>query len=169
MFREAKRPDLLIAIARKLPQIRFVICGAPTAFRARPGYGEQIVKELRALPNVEYRGQLSPKEAREVISNAALFLSTSVEEGFPNTFLEAWSAGTPVVSMQCDPGGIIERFGLGTVPHSVDRTLVDLVNLTESPDQREQVATRVRQYIARKHGEGAAVSAFEEGLRDVSR
>jgi len=99
MLRRFKRPDLLIEIARKAPDIRFVVCGGPTTFTAAPGYGEQIAKTLRALPNVEYHGQVPPDEANRVIANAALFLSSSDEEGFPNTFLQAWAAGTPVVTV----------------------------------------------------------------------
>src|SRR5262249_26256254 len=37
MLRESKRPDLLIEIARKAPDIRFVICGGPSTFTAVPG------------------------------------------------------------------------------------------------------------------------------------
>jgi len=168
MFREVKRPDLLIEAARKLPQIRFVVCGAPTTFRARPGYGEQIVKELSTVPNIDYRGQVSPTEAREIISHAAVFLSTSVEEGFPNTFLEAWAAGTPVISMQCDPGSVIERFGLGRVPGDFERTLEAINNLTESSQERESIAIQTRRYVANNHGESAVVSAFEEGVRNIT-
>src|SRR5919108_3098958 len=57
MLRKFKRPDLLIEIARKAPEIRFVVCGGPTTFTAAPGYGEAIADTLRSFPNVEYRGQ----------------------------------------------------------------------------------------------------------------
>jgi glycosyltransferase involved in cell wall biosynthesis len=165
MFREPKCPHLLIDIARRLPGIRFVVCGAPTTFCAPKGYGEQMVHQLRNLPNVQYRGQVAPREEREIIGNAAVFLSTSVMEGLPNTFLEAWSAGTPVISIQCDPGRIIERFGLGTVTLSFDRTLEEIAGFIESPQRRELIANRVQDYIVKYHNEAAAVAAFEDGIR----
>ena len=65
------------------------------------------------LSNVKYCGQVTPDKDLQVIANAAILLSTSDQEGFPNTFLEAWSAGTPVVSLKIDPDRIIEQMGLG--------------------------------------------------------
>jgi len=169
MFREPKRPDVLVDIARRATGIRFVVCGGPTRHYARPGFGEQAVKELRALPNVEYRGQVSSTEARYIISNAALFLSTSIKEGFPNTFLDAWSAGTPVISMHCDPGCIIKRFGLGTISPTVERALEDITTLMESIARRRQIAASAQGYIAENHSVAAAVAAFVEGIGQIAR
>ena len=81
------------------------------------------MQELRATPNIEYLGHVAPEKAEQVIAGAAVFLSTSDEEGFPNTFVQAWSSGTPVVSLKIDPDRIIERLGLGTVSENVERAI----------------------------------------------
>lgn len=167
MLREVKRPDLLIQIARALPQIPFVVCGGPTTYFAPPGYGERIVNELRSLRNIEYRGHVAPDEAIETVKKASLLLSTSDEEGFPSTFLEAWSAGTPVISLQLDPGDIIQRYSLGTVPGSISRANEDISLLLGSTQCRDRIAKRARDYIAENHSDEAVVVAFEQGIQNV--
>jgi glycosyltransferase involved in cell wall biosynthesis len=170
MLRKFKRPDLLVEIARRAPDIRFVVCGGRTTFTAEPGYGEAIVDALQSLPNVEYRGQVSPDEASQVIAHAALFLSTSDEEGFPNTFLQAWSAGTPVVSLRIDPDQIIERYALGKVSCTAEQAIVDIKDLIGSPKTREAISSRARRYVANSHSSAAVVATFESGtVRNVSR
>ena len=121
VLREVKRADLLIQIARKMPDVRFVVCGGPSSFASSPGYGERIVKELRAVPNIDFRGPVAPDVAHRVIADAAVFLSTSDEEGFPNTFLQAWASGTPVVSLKIDPDLVIEQKQIGTVSRTTHR------------------------------------------------
>src|SRR5262249_48385285 len=71
-----KRPDILIDIAGKVPDIRFLVCGGPS-----PSYGERIVHELRKAPNIEYLGQVAPEKAQQIIAEAAILLCTSDVEG----------------------------------------------------------------------------------------
>jgi glycosyltransferase involved in cell wall biosynthesis len=168
MLRESKRPDLLIEIARKAPDIRFVICGGSRTFTSVPGYSEQFVENLRALPNVEYRGQVPPGEASRVIADAALLLSTADEEGFPNTFLQAWAAGTPVVSLLVDPDHIVDRYSLGKISLTIDQTIYDIRMLLESEEEREAISSRAREYVAKNHTEAAVISVFEGGTNGVS-
>ena len=76
-----------------------------------PSYRDRVLDELRATPNIEYLGQVAPERAQQLMADAALLLSTSDEEGFPNTFVQAWSSGTPVVSLKVDPDGVIQVSG----------------------------------------------------------
>lgn len=164
-LRPMKRPDLLIEIACQLPAIGFIACGGITTFMSPPKYSEQIVRAMRAVPNIEYCGQVPPRRAREIIANAAIFLSTADDEGFPNTFLEAWSSGTPVVSLRIDPDRVIERLGLGTVPGSVEGATADINGLMCVPQRRQEIAGRARRYVAETHSEAVAVTAFERAVR----
>jgi glycosyltransferase involved in cell wall biosynthesis len=164
MLRQSKRPDLLIEIAKKAPAIHFVVCGAPSEHRSPLGYGERIVDDLRQLPNVELLGQVAPDKAQGIIAQAAILLSTSDGEGFPNTFLQAWSSGTPVVSLKIDPDHVIERLRLGTTSGSVEGAIADINALINSPKRREEIAIRARKYIESTHSEAAAVAAFESAI-----
>ena len=62
----------------------------------------------------------TPEQTLKVIGDASLLLSTSDGEGFPSVFLEAWAAGTPVVSIQIDPDHKIRDGELGVVAGTVD-------------------------------------------------
>jgi len=164
VLREVKRPDLLIEIASKAPNIRFVACGGPSSFMSSPGYGERILRELRAVSNIDFRGPVAPEVAEQIIGNAAVFLSTSEEEGFPNTFLQAWSSGTPVVSLKIDPDRIIQKKKLGMVSGSIQGAIADIEGLLESPQEREKIGVRTRTYIADAHSEQAAAMGFQYAI-----
>ncbi|MGH8604227.1 MAG: glycosyltransferase, partial [Gammaproteobacteria bacterium] len=153
--------------ARKAPAIRFVVCGGPTPFASPPGYGERIVEALQAQPNIEFLGQAAPQKTLQIIADAAMLLSTSDQEGFPNTFLEAWSSGTPVISLKIDPDHIIERQELGTVPGNIERATADIMALMESPQRRDEIAASSRLYIAEAHSEAAVVAVFEKAIAGV--
>ena len=166
VLRKPKRPDLLLKVARKMPHTRFVVCGGSS-----PGtpveYTDWIIRELHTLSNIEYLGHVPPERTLQIIADAAMLLSTSDGEGFPSVFLEAWSLGTPVMSMKIDPDGVIEKKGLGSVTNTVDKTVEGIQVLMQAPDVRDKMAVRARQHVAETHGEAAAVRAFEDGLRGV--
>ena len=164
MLRKHKRPDILVEIARRAPHIRFIVCGGTTTSSTPAGFGERVVDNLKALPNVDYRGRVSPDEAMNIIADAAIFLSTSEEEGFPNTFTQAWSAGTPVISLRVDPGDLIDRIGMGTVAQSIDDALARIHVLMQSPERRDEIAHRARAFIEENHSATRVVKVFEEAL-----
>ena len=163
VLRKPKRPDLLIEIAQKNPNLRFVVCGG-----ASPGtpaeYTEQIQQELRTLHNIEYLGHVPPERTLQIIADAAVLLSTSDGEGFPSVFLEAWLLATPVVSMKIDPDGVIEKKKLGCVASTVEKVSSDLQMLMQLSDVRAEMAARAMKHVEESHSEAAAVRTFEKGL-----
>ncbi len=168
MLRRHKRPDLLVEIARNTPTVKFVLCGGASTFGTTPEYSEHIMNALRMLPNVEYLGKVPPATAQRVIEDAAALLSTSSEEGFPNTFLQAWSSGTPVVSLQIDPDHVISRFGLGAISNDIQGAVEDIECLVGSVERREEIAVRSRQYVAVHHSQSAVVKAFQDAVAATS-
>jgi len=163
-LRQHKRPDVLIDIATRAPDIQFIVCGGPSDYQTPPGYGRRMVETLTKLQNVDYRGRVGHEEAMEVIADAALLLCTSDEEGFPNTFTQAWSSGTPIVTLKIDPDSIIEKMGLGAVSRTVDVAVTDINALMASVDRREEIASRARRYISENHNEATVVEIFNNTL-----
>ncbi len=112
VFKDFKRPELFCQLASRFAGsgYRFVIVGEnfPDAEQ------RQELAALMAESGVEYLGPRSPDEVGELLSRARLLANTSTAEGFPNTFIQAWMRGVPVVSLVVDPDEIISRHGLGT-------------------------------------------------------
>ena len=167
-LRQTKRPDLLIEIARKSPELHFVVCGAMTGYRAPHGYGEKIVEEMRSLPNVEYTGHVDQSRILKTMADAATLLCTADVEGFPNTFLEAWSVGTPVVSLGIDPGGVIKEKGLGFVSGTIEQAVSDIRDLVNSPELFAAASRRSRKHIEDVHSDAAVAKVFNQAILGVS-
>ena len=165
MLRAPKRPDLLVEIAERMPKLHFVVCGGPTTHRSSSSYGEQVIRRIRTLPNVDYLGQVSPEKAQEVIEEASILLSTSDGEGFPNTFLQAWSSGTPVVSLMIDPDGIIHKYGLGVCSQGLEGVDGDIDTLIHSTNLRDEIALRAQEYLTATHSPDVAVKQFNNAIQ----
>ena len=165
-LRQTKRPDILIDIAKKMPGSRFVVCGGPSSHRSPPGYSERIIESLRSTPNINYLGHMEQSKVLDLVGNAALLLCTSDAEGFPSTFLEAWSAGTPVVSLKIDPDNVLKKKGIGRLSNNESRALADIEELMNSPSLRQDMANRGRQHVAVNHGASSVAQLFQNILEN---
>jgi glycosyltransferase involved in cell wall biosynthesis len=99
-----------------------------------------------------------------ISSESSILLSTSDEEGFPQTFLESWSHGTPTVTLGIDPDRVIQELSLGAVCSDVQSAAAAISKLVGSPALREQMSQNARQYVARAHSPAAAVRALERAM-----
>lgn len=100
-----KRFDRVVKLAGMLPDVHFKI--------AMNGSTEK--PSLEEYPNIDFLGEVPPVQIESYFKACRLFLNTSVLEGFPNTFLQAWYYGKPVVTTGIDPDGIITHESIGEV------------------------------------------------------
>lgn len=96
--RPQKRPEVLLELVRALPQHRFVMIGGGKRSRAGEEYAGAIRAAAAKLPNLESTGFLPFAEADRRFNGARVVVSTSLDEGFPNVFLQAWARGVPTVA-----------------------------------------------------------------------
>lgn len=160
-IRPFKRPDLLLEAARRLPQIRFHMVGG-----RMPG-SEELFDALRlqaqALTNVTFHGAVPYREARALYERARLFVSTSEIEGFPNTYLQSWSHGTPVVGF-LDPDGLIAGFRLGRAVRTVEEMCAAIAALSHDAAQWELASARAIEYVRRHYDESHMLSPYLAAL-----
>ena len=95
-IRAGKRPEVLLELAARLPQRRFVMIGGPDADDR--ALFDRIGSQAAALPNVQFTGFLPLAEVEPWFDRARVFVNTSHYEGMPNTFLQAWARGVPTVA-----------------------------------------------------------------------
>jgi glycosyltransferase involved in cell wall biosynthesis len=160
---ELKRPHWVLDLAERLPQLRFVMAGAVDEGK------EALHAEIRArastIRNVEFLGFVPFSEIDTYYARASAYLCTSTIEGFPNTFLQAWSHGRPVVTT-FDPDGIVARYKLGFSCQAQDELATALVQACQ---QSADYADRVAAYLATHHAPAVIIPRVEHvllGTRD---
>ncbi len=164
-FSRQKRIDRLPAIAKACADVQFDVIGAGSNMSKEIG---AAVEELRRLPNVTLQGFVPHAELPRHYECAALLLCTSDWEGYPNTFMEAWSRGVPVVTT-VDPDGVVAGNQVGHVCDDNPSNLATAVrNAIESRDLWGTSAGRARQFYLETHTPTALGDAWERLLRKIA-
>ncbi len=160
---EQKRPDLFLDLAEACPDLQFDFVG-PVDNRLTYSVAQR--DRARSIPNVTVHGAVERDRVAEFYRKALCLCSTSDFEGFPNTFLEAWSHGLPIVST-FDPDGLIARHGLGVVGTDCQMLAAGIRSLLNSSTQREETSQAARAYFRRTHAIETVMPQFEAVLREV--
>lgn len=150
--------ERLLDLAALMPEVAFDLCGPADA---PSGYVEPLLARASALPNVTYFGRVAREEMPAHYRRAALLVQTSSIDGFPNTFLEAWSHGIPVVAAR-DPDGLIALRGLGAVAEDTPGLARAMRALLASPERWRRASAAARRYYVENHTPEAALPRFEQ-------
>jgi glycosyltransferase involved in cell wall biosynthesis len=161
---QVKRPDRLLDLARACPDLQFDLVGP----LSDGDYSAAIAEQAGRLPNVTVHGPAVRAQVSEFLRRAACMVCTSDHEGFPNSFLEAWSEGLPVVST-FDPDGLIATRGLGLVAEpNVASLEVSLRRLLGSPDEWTAASRAARRYYVDNHTLDQVMLRFEKLFLDAA-
>lgn len=129
-----KRPWVFVELARRLPQVQFLMLGQ-AHFRGEGAY------KVEAPPsNLHVLGHQGEEAKTRLLSEAWATVNTSVHEGLAVSFLESFACETPVISCQ-DPGYLVSRFGRytgrfdGTGLEGLDAFEVAMRYMLEQPEK----------------------------------
>lgn len=163
-FRALKRAELLLTLAERLPHLSFHMVGGALPMEGK--YFEAMKKQAQALPNVQFHGPVLYEKVGELFERARVFVNTSETEGFPNTFLQAWGRGTPVVSF-LDPAELITREGLGRVVGDLTQMQQSVAALAIDPLLWDAASGRCRAYMDREYAPGEAAAPYLAALASL--
>ena len=160
---QVKRPDRLLDLAEALPEFEFDFVGP---FHDEP-WSQGINQRARRLPNVQVHGPVPRERLHDFYERATLLCCTSDYEGFPNTFLEAWSHAVPVVAT-VNPDGLLDGRGLGVAVDDFAEMKNVIRRLSADPALRAQLGGTGRQYFLANHVADAVMPRFESVLLETA-
>jgi glycosyltransferase involved in cell wall biosynthesis len=131
-------PDLVRAFAiahQQMPQLRLVICGTGTTGTGYEQMIRQLVVELGISSSTAFLG--FQQDLPHILAGADIFCLPTQFDALPLVFLEAMSAGLPVVAARS--GGVTElvvegETGLLVDPGDVDGLAAHLLTLACNPE-----------------------------------
>jgi glycosyltransferase involved in cell wall biosynthesis len=156
-FREFKRPELLLDIAKGMPGVSFTMIGGQ--MKGVEELYDRIRDQAQELDNLDFVGGVPYSEVNTYFSRSKVFLNTSDSEGFPNSFLQAWVRRVPVVSF-FDPDGLIAGKGLGISVDSQGDFEEALARLLQNDDERQQIGHRSRQFVIDRYSPRAIAAEY---------
>jgi hypothetical protein len=107
---EIKQPIHFVQLAKAFPSEQFVMIGGRDSLQQR--LFKEVEDRAAKVHNLQFLGFQPFEETEKYFDRAKVFVNTSVHEGFPNTFLQAWRRGIPVVSY-VNPDNLITENRLG--------------------------------------------------------
>jgi glycosyltransferase involved in cell wall biosynthesis len=150
-----KRPEAFVSLAAELGDlagVRFVMVGPWAAGPGERSWAESLTSRIQSTPNLEYLGPRTQGEVNELLARAHVFVNTSLHEGFPNTFIQAWSRDVPIVSLHVDPDDLLAKGHLGLCCAGSEKRLAAAVReLLCAPTLRTQIAARGREHAKSRH------------------
>ncbi|MCG6201300.1 methyltransferase domain-containing protein [Psychromonas antarctica] len=161
---KVKRIEWLIDIARKTPNVSYEVVGPADD---QSDYMDDVLSQLKSTKNINYRGKISRQEMPAIYQNATILCCTSIYEGFPNTYLEAWSYGVPVIST-IDPDNIIKDQRLGYHAVSQEDFISSINQLLKNNIQWEDTSIRCEQYYLQHHEQNQVMQKFESEFLGIS-
>lgn len=155
-IRRFKRAEFLLDIAEMCPEYDFIMVGGEDG--GDRAYYQEISQRAKSIPNVNFVGFVPPNKVDAIFSTANIFINTSIHEGFPNTFLQAWSKGLPVITF-FDPDNVVEENTLGVV---VEKTsdVKDAIKQVSIWDEEKRQDICV--YFENNHGQGVVETYVQQ-------
>jgi len=158
-----KRFEWLLDVAEQCSEVSFDVVGASNTDSE---YSSFLTKRAAGISNVKMHGRVPYAQMSQYYKNCHVLCCTSVYEGFPNTFLEAWSLGVPVVST-FDPDSVIAANGLGSVASDVKGIVACLKQFIQSPETWLRASQAANQYYAANHTPEKCLPVFERLILEV--
>lgn len=153
-FKVWKRPEIFVSLAKDLQSFKdvcFIMIGKSELDKIKH---QKLVNEMAALKNFNYLGQCTQEQVNSVLADSHIFVNTSIYEGFPHTFVQAWMRQVPVVSLAVNPDKLLTHEDIGFFADESYETLRDqVVMLIKNDNLRDEVGRKAQQFAFKNYSQ----------------
>lgn len=145
-FRELKRPQWFIQLAKNNPQYKFVMIGG--------GVNGRLYKECENIAlqftNLKFLGKTDFDDVNKLFERTKIYICTSTIEGFPNTFLQSWSNKIPIITT-FDPSDVVKNNNLGICVDSYEELNETAKTLIGDTQMQQNIQQSIAEYFKNSH------------------
>ncbi len=141
-----KRPRLFVRLAKEFPNEKFVMICPPN--RIGESYADLKLDEAG---NIEFHEQVPFQQIDDYFQRAKVFVNTSDSEGFPNTFIQACKCSTPILSLNVNPDGFLDKYNCGVCSRGDWKKFVDSLKYMLAEDLYIELGRNGRKYAEENH------------------
>lgn len=141
-----KNPSLLLSLAKRVPDIPFIMILNNT--------NQELFDQCIAQcpDNVEIIASVPFNKIEQYFAGALALVNTSPIEGFANTFLQAGKYKVPVLSYQVNPDEYITEWDCGVVADGDENVMLKtLIHIQEDNAWRNQLGENHYRYVQERH------------------
>ncbi len=149
-FKRVKRPELFVRLAKDLQHlenVEFLMIG-------RAGdeslYGN-LHQEIGEMNNLMFVGEQSQADVNRIIASAHILVNTSLLEGFPNTFIQAWMRKVPVVTAGVNSDGLFNDGSIGFCGNTYEKMKGYIMQLIQNESLRVDIGECAQNYAFKEH------------------
>lgn len=143
-YKPWKQPELFVKLANECKNMNaeFILIGRDD---------QDIMLNFAKNNNVTYHGELSIDAVNKELATAHIFINTSIAEGFPNTFIQAWMREVPVISLNVDPDNILTIHNIGFHSKTYDQLLKNTKELINNHQLRMKMGKNAKKFSFEKY------------------
>lgn len=153
-FKKWKQPECFIKLAEKLAErqidVECIMIGKPSRDRL---WQKELEAKIECVNNLSYLGTLHIDQVNAILSNAHIFVNTSIAEGFANSAIQSWLRNVPVVSLHCSFDNVLEKEQIGFHTGTFDRLLEKIELLVQDHSLRHAMGIRAQNYAEKRHSQ----------------
>ncbi|MDH4240387.1 MAG: glycosyltransferase family 4 protein [Phycisphaerae bacterium] len=145
---KVKRAELFLELAKQMPQQQFtMICQKAIK---DTGY-DSLVAKAQQITNLEFIPRVPFRKIREYFQRARMLVNTSDYEGFPNTFIQACKWAAPILSLNVNPDGFIDKYNCGMCANGDWEKFVDSLKGMLEQERYIELGKNARKYAIENH------------------
>jgi glycosyltransferase involved in cell wall biosynthesis len=151
---------VFLRLAKETTSADFVMVGGED--EESPELYDRVQREAAKIKNLRFEGYVPYEEVDGYFAVTDLFINTSTDEGFPNTFLQSLACGTPVLSLKVNPDGLLSKHDIGFHAEGDEAALQErLQELVSNPGQRANLAVQANEVFLDKYNIESIVDRYE--------
>lgn len=162
-----KNPELFIELAGDFPAESFtMICPAT---HENPDYQLLIKESSKSISNLKFIDRIPFSEIQKYFNQAKVFINTSDYEGFPNTFVQAGIAHTPIISLNVNPDNFINEYDCGYDCNGDKNILKNMLkNLLDDEVLWRKKSSNIFSYVKKNHDIKTNIKLIEQMIEELN-